>query len=173
MSGTENRSSEKPFTGKHMLASMVCFFGVIVAVNLTLAALASGSWTGLVVKNSYVASQKFNAHLQAGREQAALGWHSNLTYEHGGLRFDIADKAGAAIAADAVTVAIGRPAMEADDRIVTLERRADGGYASDETLGAGQWELRATARIGDRVYIRETRIFVSPQQAGSTGALKP
>ena len=45
------------FTGFHMLACMIVFFGVIVAVNLTMATLASQSWTGLVVKNSYVASQ--------------------------------------------------------------------------------------------------------------------
>jgi len=37
--------------GGHVLVILVAFFGVIIAVNLTLAALAVRSWTGLVVEN--------------------------------------------------------------------------------------------------------------------------
>ena len=57
-----NTRERKPaeFTGRHMLAIMLAFFGVIIAVNLVMATLASKSWTGLVVKNTYVASQQFN-----------------------------------------------------------------------------------------------------------------
>jgi nitrogen fixation protein FixH len=48
------------FTGWHMLGIMVAFFGVIIAVNLTMAYNAIHSWSGLVVQNTYVASQEFN-----------------------------------------------------------------------------------------------------------------
>ena len=44
---------------------MLAFFGVIIAVNVVMATLASTSWTGLVVENSYVASQEFNRKADA------------------------------------------------------------------------------------------------------------
>ena len=65
------RSGE--FTGRHMLAAMLAFFGVIIAVNITMAVFAQTSWTGFVVRNSYVASQEFNGKVAAARAQAALG----------------------------------------------------------------------------------------------------
>ena len=70
----------KPFTGRHMLFAMLAFFGVIIAVNLTMAAFATKSWTGLVVKNSYVASQAFNRELEQAKVQAARGWTGDITY---------------------------------------------------------------------------------------------
>ncbi len=75
------------FTGWHMLGIMVAFFGVIIAVNITMAYKAVSSWSGLVVKNTYVASQEFNDKAETGKEQAALnGSHSRPSrkvYLHG------------------------------------------------------------------------------------------
>ncbi|MFP5454579.1 MAG: FixH family protein, partial [Alphaproteobacteria bacterium] len=51
------------FTGRHMAASMVGFFTVVIAVNVTMATVASHSFGGTVVDNSYVASQRFNRWL--------------------------------------------------------------------------------------------------------------
>ena len=57
-----NKDFNRPFelTGKHVAMIFCGFFGIIIAVNVSMAMLASSSWTGLVVSNSYVASQKFN-----------------------------------------------------------------------------------------------------------------
>ncbi|MEO1102369.1 MAG: FixH family protein, partial [Pseudomonadota bacterium] len=49
-------STPKRFTGWHMLAILVTFFGVVVTVNITMAVLAHTSWTGLLAKNGYRAS---------------------------------------------------------------------------------------------------------------------
>ena len=59
------------FTGRHMAAIMLAFFGVVIAINFTMATLAETTFGGTVVDNSYVASQSFNAWLRAGRQ---LGW---------------------------------------------------------------------------------------------------
>ena len=77
---------------------MLAFFGVIIAVNVVMATLASTSWTGLVVENSYVASQEFNRKAEEGRAQAALGWKSRLTIAGGEIRYALTDAAGTAIA---------------------------------------------------------------------------
>ena len=42
----------KAFTGRHMAAIMVAFFGVIIAVNFTMARFATATFGGRVVENS-------------------------------------------------------------------------------------------------------------------------
>lgn len=62
------------FTGRHFTAIIVAFFGVVIAVNLTMAMFATRTFGGVVVENSYVASQKYNGWLDAARKQDRLGW---------------------------------------------------------------------------------------------------
>ena len=57
--------------GWHVALWFSMAFGVIIAVNLTLAFNAVRTFPGLEVKNSYVASQSFDADRAA---QNALGW---------------------------------------------------------------------------------------------------
>ena len=62
------------FSGRHMTMILLAFFGVVVAVNLTMATFATRTFGGVVVANSYVASQKYNGWLAAARRQDQLGW---------------------------------------------------------------------------------------------------
>lgn len=64
----------KPFNGRHMTAILVAGFGVVLAVNVTMATLASTTFGGIVVENSYVASQDFNRWLDEAAKEKALGW---------------------------------------------------------------------------------------------------
>ena len=64
----------KPFTGRHMTAILIAFFAVVIAVNMLMATLATRTFGGVVVQNSYVASQKYNEWLAKAREQEKLGW---------------------------------------------------------------------------------------------------
>jgi nitrogen fixation protein FixH len=61
-------------TGRHMAAILVAFFGVVIAVNLTMAMFATRTFGGVVVENSYVASQKYNGWLAAAERQQKLHW---------------------------------------------------------------------------------------------------
>ncbi|MFZ4382234.1 MAG: FixH family protein, partial [Sandarakinorhabdus sp.] len=71
----------RPFTGRSFAIIIVGFFGVVVAVNITMARLASGTFGGTVVDNSYVASQKYNGWLAQARAQDRLGWATPLTLD--------------------------------------------------------------------------------------------
>jgi len=66
------------FTGWHMTAILVAFFGTVIAVNMVMATFAIRTFGGTVVDNSYVASQKFNFWLDAARAQAKLGWKEEV-----------------------------------------------------------------------------------------------
>lgn len=142
---TTEPATGHPFTGRHMWMLMIAFFGVIFAVNISLAVLSSGTWTGMVVENSYVASQEFQERLDALHAQQALGWKAHLDYASGAVRLDVADKAGKPVDLGEVIVLFNRPVGGHDDHQLTLARRADGSYGADVELETGVWEVHATA----------------------------
>lgn len=135
----------REFTGWHMLAICLAFFGVVIAVNVTLAVTAVGTFPGLEVENSYVASQTFDADRKA---QEALGWRLSQTYAPGRLALGFTDKAGQAVALRDLTVTVGRATEAKDDRTPVF-RRERGIWVASETLPAGKWVLFVTAHAGD------------------------
>ncbi|MFK5979227.1 MAG: FixH family protein [Rhizobiaceae bacterium] len=160
LSQTEN---EKPreFTGKHMLAIMVAFFGVIIAVNIGMATIASKTWTGLVVKNSYVASQDFNAYLAAAAEQDKLGWQGGLTYKQGVIEFSLIDENANPVDLDTIFVEIGRPAFEQQDQKIELTSITAGKYRAEVSLSTGPWAFSVRGQKGNDPYRLDVRLDVS------------
>lgn len=148
------------FTGWHMLCVMFLFFGVIITVNITMAVMAGRTWTGLVVKNSYVESQKFNDHLQAARAQHAHGWRTKLTYHDGQLLFQIQDRDGSALSLTNVQLEYGRPSFEQADQKSILQPMGQGRYTVSLDLGKGDWVLRVTATKDGQPYRRDSRLHV-------------
>lgn len=134
------------FTGKHMLAIMCAFFGVIIAVNLTMATFAHTSWSGFVVKNSYVAGLEINSKIEEGRRQAALGWISALSIEEGVLRFALKDAEGQPVLLDGGTATLRRPVGEADDMTVALTPRNDA-VEAEIAVADGAWIIEVQADV--------------------------
>ncbi|MEO0329649.1 MAG: FixH family protein [Pseudomonadota bacterium] len=148
------------FTGKHMALLMISFFGIIISVNLSMAILASKSWTGLVVKNSYVASQQFNHDLIAANEQKASGLYSDLEYMNGVLRFTLFDVSGSAIPANKLLVQIGRPAFEQQDRQTSFDTYNNNTGQLSLNLQPGIWAVKITGNVEKRNYRRDARFLV-------------
>lgn len=155
---TMRRSGE--FTGWHMLALMLLFFGVIIVVNITMAIMAGRTWTGLVVKNSYVESQKFNGYLAAAKAQNAKGWRTELGYNDGVVVFEIVDRDGRPVTLDQASLFVGRPAFEQADRTIVLKATEPGRYIAAIDLESGAWSLRITGSIGGQPYRRDSRLDV-------------
>ena len=103
---------QREFTGWHMLGLMVGGFGIIIAVNLTLAWNAIATFPGLETRNSYVVSQKFEADRAA---QRALQWNASATIEDGLLTVAIKDASGAPVQAEVVRATLGRATHTGDD----------------------------------------------------------
>jgi nitrogen fixation protein FixH len=135
----------KPFTGRHMLLLVVGFFGVVVAVNVMMAFAASTTWTGLVVPNSYVASQEFQSKADAARAQRDLGWHATLSLGGGRIVLSVLDLKGTPAVLGDVLVQVSRPVGGRDDQVLDLERGGDGSYAAPLLLAKGVWDVRVIA----------------------------
>jgi len=166
MSMHVNPSRPFRFTGKHMLMSMACFFGVIIAVNVTMATLASKSWTGLVVRNSYVASQQFNAQLADARAQHESGIQSEISYRHGQLYLEVKDQDGRTLPVSGLAISIGRPVFEQSDR--TIEVTAENRVSHNITLNLepGIWAISVTGETNLTHYRRDVRLLVDQYGQG-------
>lgn len=152
---TAGRNRE--LTGWHVFAIMASFFSLVIAVNLTMAFFARSSWTGFVVENIYVASQKFNEKAAEGRAQAALGWKSKLVIAGGKVSYRLTNKVGNVVAARRATASFRRPAYASEDQEVTLVPQPDGSLAAPVELRDGMWIVEVHAEAGlDHPY-RDTR----------------
>lgn len=138
------------FTGWHMLFSIVAFFAVIVGVNLFMAFSATSTWTGLVVQNSYVASQEFNTKLATARQQREWGWQGGLEYADGKLVFALLDGDDRPIPAEEVSVELSRPIGVSGDQKVILPADTNGHYALALDLEQGVWNATIIARFEDQ-----------------------
>src|SRR5688572_28085666 len=129
-----------------MLAVVFAFFGVIIAVNVGMAVIASTSWTGLVVTNSYVASQEFEEKRIAHEAQRRAGWIPDLTYSGGGVQLRVVDASGMAVAlGEEVSILLNRPVGGHDDQTIVLLPANGGSYGGIVALDPGVWDATVTA----------------------------
>jgi nitrogen fixation protein FixH len=132
-------------TGRTVFLGFAGAFGVIVAVNVTLAVTAVSTFPGLEVANSYVASQSFDADRRA---QEALGWSVAASVGASGLALVITGRDGRPADVASVAAVVGRATERADDQAPTLV--FDGtAWRAPLVLAPGSWSLWLTARAAD------------------------
>ncbi len=145
-----------PLTGRKVAIITVSAFSVIIAVNLFMAYKAIGTFPGLEVANSYVASQTFDADRIA---QEALGWKVDPVYAGGILSIAIRDTAGLPARVADLSVLVGRPTSVRDDQVLRFEM-VDGVYTAPVALGPGNWLLQVEAHATDGTLFRQRLDFV-------------
>ncbi|WP_306119725.1 MULTISPECIES: FixH family protein [unclassified Roseitalea] len=151
----------KTFTGWHFLAIIAGYFGIVIGVNLFMAWNAVDSWTGLVVKNSYVASQQFNEVTAEKRAQLAMGWKAIPAYADGTMTLELHDARKAPIEGAIITATLGRPSYDAEDHMVQFAETGPGVYDGRTELAAGIWNADVTVTgAGGDVWTRTLRFTV-------------
>ena len=131
------------FTGWHMTAILTAFFGVVIVVNVYMARLATSTFTGLFVENSYVASQNFNKWLDEANQERALGWQAKVTRQLDG-RVAVA-LTGKDVGKAVMTAEAWHPLGVLADRNLTFRQISPGQYVSEQALPDGRWRLRLAA----------------------------
>ncbi len=137
----------RELTGRDVLIGFVLAFGVIIAVNLTLAWKAVATFPGLEVKNSYVASQTFDAERAA---QERLGWTTDTTLDGDVIRVAFSGPGGQAADVDHVEALLGRTTVRSDDQTLVFIRTGVSTFEAPVAVAKGQWmmQLRAIAADG-------------------------
>jgi len=132
----------RKLTGVHVFMIFAGAFAVIIAVNVALAVSAVKTFPGLEVKNSYVASQEFDARRSA---QEALGWSVYASAQGDSVKLEISDAEGNPVEVAELTATLGRATHVYDDQ--EPQFAFDGqAYVAPADLGPGNWNLRMVAR---------------------------
>ena len=151
----QSNTRKKPFTGKHMAAILVAGFGVVVAVNFTMASYAVGGFHGIVVDNSYVASQKFNSWLEQAEASRALGWEATTARNEDGYvtltTSGVPEGAG-------VTAELRRPLGEHEYETLVFAPIGDGLYRSNKPISEGRWTMRLFIAAAGQNWAEESEL---------------
>ncbi|MEO9826843.1 MAG: FixH family protein [Paracoccaceae bacterium] len=139
--------SDFTLNGRHVAAIFVSAFSIIFAVNMLLAFSAVRTFPGLEVKNSYVASQSFDARRAA---QNALNWEVAASIEGQVLTLTI-DDANGPVAAQIVQATLGRATHVRDDLQLAFLHDGKAFTAPLPKLEHGYWNLRLKAVSADGV----------------------
>jgi nitrogen fixation protein FixH len=144
-------ATAKELTGRKVFAIMATGFSIIIGVNVTMAYSAISTFPGLVVKNSYVASQNFDRERTA---QEALGLQIAAGYNAGEVKIVIDSLAAQPVEIESIEATVGRATHARSD--VTLElSKADRAFSAPVELAPGAWVLRLRGVAADGTPFRQ------------------
>ena len=144
----------KQITGWHVAVGFSLGFGTIIAVNVALAVNAVRTFPGIEVKNSYVASQSFDADRSA---QEALGWDVSARLSDGQLVLSFQAE-GLPVAPIIERATFARATSVAADQEPVFHFTGKA-FTAPVEAGPGNWNLRVTARALDGTRFQQ-RIIV-------------
>jgi len=142
---TDHAGNAPRFTlkGWHVLAMLVAFFGVIIAVNTVFVTLAFQTFRGEDERRSYMQGLAYNEVLDDRRAQAELGWVAAVNLEDGRVLAAIETSGGEPVRGLQLDGVLRHPADMSRDHALSFEEIRPGVYAAAADPGDGRWVLTA------------------------------
>jgi nitrogen fixation protein FixH len=160
--------SEEPRRSAWIPWAFFAMFGIIIAANGIMVAVAFDSWTGLETDSAYQDGLAYNQEIAAAEAQRELGWQVNLSVAESGPRrvevsVRLANAAGTPFKADEVRAVFRRPTHDGFDVETWLRHDASSGQHGGEVELplAGIWDVSVEARSQGRSYRIDKRIEVT------------
>lgn len=145
--------------GWHVLAAVVGFFALVIAVDVTFAVLAYKTFPGEVSVTPYEDGLVYNRHLAQLTEQEKLGWRAAAAARPDGVDLYFADRAGRPLTGLTVSGKLERPATEAGRVVPIFVEREPGHYVAALRRPAGAWDLSLEAQdLRGARFIAERRL---------------
>jgi len=149
---------EATIKGWHVFLGFAAAFSVIIGVNLVMATKAVATFPGLETKNSYVASQSFEADRD---RQDSLGWTVDARVDGTVLTLFIKDPTGP-VEPEITKAILGRATHVNDDQAPTFSFNGTAFVADVNALEPGNWNLRLEALAGDGTTFRRRIVLRVP-----------
>lgn len=142
----------RELTGKHVLAMLLVFFGIIITVSIVFTTLAVQSFRGEDVKQSYRQGVDYNQTLDARDAQAEQGWQAavNVTGTTDDRRLIVKVTGSSDQALDDLVFSgrLRHPVDSTLDRPLVFTLAEKGLARADLSGLSGQWTVQATAVNG-------------------------
>jgi nitrogen fixation protein FixH len=167
---TERVWLEGGLKGRHVLAALSAFFGVMFVVNGIFVYYALHTFAGGDTSDPYRKGMHYNETLAEAARQDERGWKAELVYDAnidktGALALSLTDKDGQPVSGLHLGATLSRPATDQQDFGIRLAEAGAGTYRTELRLAPGQWVVQLQsqdlARTGDPVYRLKQRIFVA------------
>jgi nitrogen fixation protein FixH len=148
----------------------VAGFGVVLAVNGTLAYFATSTFTGISTTDAYEKGRLYNQNLALAKAQAEMGWQvetklvpaSTADGHKVDVRISYRDRDGKGLDGLKVTAGMVRPTVAGYDHEVVLPSLGGGVYGGVFALPlAGVWDMDLAA-VGEGVAYQHAQRFVIP-----------
>lgn len=149
----QNASKGRELTGKHVLAMLVVFFGIIITVSIVFTTLAVKSFRGEDVKQSYRQGVDYNQALAERETQSTLGWQASTNVigaaDARKLIIQIKQDDDQPLPNLDVTGQLRHPVDSTLDRPLEFVIMEDGRAQAGISNLYGQWTAHVTATNGD------------------------
>jgi nitrogen fixation protein FixH len=164
---TARSALAKGLEGRHVLWSLIAFFGVMFIVNAIFVYAAVTTFSGGDTSDAYRKGLNYNQTLKADERQGERGWRTDIAYDDKTKRLELSflDKDAAPVTGLTIRGKLSRPATDKEDRHVVLAETSQGVYATTIELAPGLWVLSAVSRKGGEhpgsLYRLKRRLFVA------------
>ncbi len=149
---SKNSGEVKKFTGYHATIMIVSFFAVVITVNMIMARFALSTFSGTVVDNSYVASQKYNQWLEEARTQQAHGWTVSPAVRRAGkASITVTGADGAALQNATMEALAEHPIGRTEPFEISFANIGAGEFQSIQPLPEGRWKLKIIVTQNDNM----------------------
>jgi len=160
--------SERPLTGRKVLAMLITFFGVVIGVNVTMAKLAIKTLPGTEVDSAYTASLGYEKEILAARDQSARNWKVDAHIERlaGGaalLQVEARDGDGRPVTGLKFQGRFERPTDKRADLAIALAEVGIGIYRGRlDAVAPGQWDLVLEGdNASGRMFLSKNRVLLN------------
>lgn len=148
-----NMTKTRALTGKHVLAMLIVFFGIIITVSIVFTTLAVKSFRGEDIKQSYRQGVDYNQTLETRAVQSDIGWQAEINVTGAAndrvLIVNVTDRFDDPLNDVSVTGRLRHPADATLDRPLDFTRAGDGLSRADISGLFGQWTVQARAMNAD------------------------
>lgn len=142
-----NEPKPRELTGKHVLAMLLVFFGIIITVGSVFTTLAVKSFRGEDVKQSYRQGVDYNRTLDARAAQSELGWQASInvtgTAQDRTFIVQVTGRGDQPLRDVELTGRLRHPADSTLDRPLAFTSTDDGVARADLSGLYGQWTVQA------------------------------
>ena len=146
--------------GWHVLAGMIMFFAIIIAVNTVFISLALKSFPGEDQRRSYVQGLEYNDVLAQRRAQAALGWSAAVNLADDRVLIRVSDAEDQPVMGLELTGVLRHPANTDLDHALVFNEVRPGVYSAPvDALTEGGWTLHAEAVDADAPFVLERELW--------------